>query len=676
PIQVAELALAVAAAAEAQQHAQAKEWEQAAAKWKEALAHDGLNPDYKLNGQQARKRAAGIKLEQIEGDEEARGFFNDLEKEIPLDPEIRLWRANFYVRRAQKPSTPVTHQLRYYAAAREAVTVAQEALAHPDVVVNDALRGRARDLDQLVAKAERITREKADIERKLQAQRGLKEFVKARQEAVKLLENNPNDVALTDWWTHARDQAIQTLADEASALTGDNDVWQRFDRQSKILVLNSDHPTAQSLLKELPVLATRSGQQMDSTLRDRDGLLVETTQNLAVLDAQEKRVTEIMDQARAVYDMLQSFKEQINDPTVNSLAAILRQNLDALQSFQNELAAFRQLKARAQSFLDSARTGGDWRNFDVVLNQIRELGFSSHRTTQALVAERDRVQVRRERLLQQREKLLQAVGREQFSEAQRIIQVWENDLEMGDPNDEFGLRAALEVPDPNGKEAIRNWRLLKNWLQARHNQVEKVVIWLAHSGSAGILPTSDVILVPPDAPRDVVQWATIAQEIKALVDKGRFDEANRLGQEALMGNTDWYDETGKLLALQPAVQRLSNPPLVAEQALSQRVRALLSLGEERHEQLQPHVAQAQQQLAWVGQQRYAWDNAFAELTQAFRELEQAHRSLLPWRRNRERIEQARQRVFQAILVCKGIAPQHPSLEGQEAHPLLNGTDRR
>lgn len=673
PVEVAERAAAKAAAVEAELYQDGHKWEDAVKKWQEALAHDHLNPDYRLRWQEARKRVAEIELSRVQGDEEARGLFADLEEVFPLDPEIREMRVRYYLRQAEMSATNIARQIDAYAAAREALNAANVIVTRPGLETDQALTGRLRDLESVISRGEQLSRKQAAIERKLQPGGSLTEFDKARREAFQLIADHPESTSLVDWWQRTSQRIISTLEAQIADLPGD-ELWQRFDLQSKILALNTEHALAQQLLRRLPVLGTDINQEIDRLLQDsKSGLLVTVRDDMVVIEAQEQLANQKREQARAIYDMFQGFRDHIRDPTVGPLLLILQENLARLQGFIEELGTLRQLKAQALSYLSQARLNGDWRNFEQVLQQFNRDGYNTHRTVEALRQERNRVQQRRAELLALREDLVRAIESEHFAEAQRLMNLFETDNELGDPHDDYGLRATIEVADPLTGSKVKNWRQLRNWLQERQDQIVEVSRWLVRAGGHTVIARYGLALpAMKDMPQGVVSWKQTEGAVNGAVGTGRFGEAKERVVRMLEGDQNWYDFRMRLLAVYPAVRILEQPPFTLDQALSRRAQELLKDGlTYRQNWLLLQAELGKKAMVWISEQQKGWEIAFPQLGQVFSELEALYAKGWWWRRrNPEEIEQVAVRVRAALMQCKAIAAEHPSLQGIEDHPLL------
>lgn len=674
PITLAERASAHASATEATLHETANEWQQAATKWQEALTHDRLNPNYKQHWKNARKHVAEIQLDRIQGDEEARGLFDDLEQEIPLDPEVREWRTRYYVRRAESQGIPTTQQINYYATARTALQSTQEALARPGTTTDEKLRGRIRDLEETIINGEQLSRTRANIERKLRPNGSLAEFDQARQEAHTLLTDNRNNITLQDWWQRTRSHIIETLVNNDSNLPGE-DHWAQFDLRSKILALNPDHALAQQLLRDLPNLATDISQAITNLLNDRRmGLLISVNNDLAVLETQERTATIQLEQARAIYDMFNGFKDHINDPTVTSLLSIIRADLENLQGFLTELSTLSQLKAQSISYLSQAKIDGEWRNFERTIKEFNETGYNNHRTVEALRQQRNTTQRRRTELLDLRNAIITAVAHEKFTEAQNHMRRFETDDQMGDPHDEYGLRATFQMADPLTGESLANWRQAKNWLRQRQEQITTLQTWLIESGAMHLALQFSLPIAPPPAgtPRATITWNQINQTVRAKVNAGRFGEARNQTQRMLEGQDNWYDKRDQLLALVPAARHLAIPPIQPDQALSTLARDLLQAAQDyRESTLLNEIQRGKNTITWIARQRQEWRASYPTLQQAFAELDSLYNKGWLWRRRNQSAQEAAVARLQAALIkCKAIAPNHPSLQGIEDHPLL------
>lgn len=649
PVEVINQARASEAAARARLHEEAKKWGGAVENWQKAQQYDALNPDYKLGWQRARKKEAEVELDGLDGDEAVRGLFEELEKDIPLDPELRLWQAQYYERRARRKNTATTDRRRYYELAQESLTAARDALEraeHDDRV----LQGKITDLSRTVAAGESLAYRQARIERNLAPTRSLREVSRARQEADELLAEQRQNTAVADWWQTQRDQVIENLIKQDKGLDPDQ-IWDRFDVRCKILTLNSDHTLAQQLLRDLPVLATEASQRIDRLITDRDGLLLDTTNEMGVIEAQQLAALSAMNHGRAIYDMLQSFKEQIADPAANQLAGILRQDLERLQRFVSESEQLYQLKARAQSYLEQARIDGRWSNFEQAIRQINGLGFHTHRTAIALGKEREKLVARRQELVKLRDDMLAAVSQADFKQAQRLMNILESDEALGDPHDQFGLRATTQATDPYTGEPIANWRVLRNWLCDRQQELETVEEWLI-------------------APGNVVAWPDVEPKVNQLVQNGRFKEADDLLQQIVVGNEGLFDKEKGLLALEVAVEQLRNRPITKEAANSRTVFQLLENAEKQLETFESQLKTVKERKTAVSKRKDQWDGLYVELVQALQELEAENNGLFARWRNKEQILLAREKVHKALIACREVAPNHPSLVGLHDHPLL------
>jgi hypothetical protein len=649
PVEVINQARASEAAARARLHEKAKKWELAVKSWQEAQQYDALNPDYKLGWQRARKKEAEVELDGLDGDEAVRGLFEELEKDIPLDPELRLWQAQYYERRARRKNTATPDRRRYYALAQDALAAARDALEraeHDDRV----LQGKIADLSRTVAVGESLAYRQAHVERNLAPTRSLREVSRARQEADDLLTEQRQNTAVADWWQTQRDQVIENLIKQDKGLDPDQ-IWDRFDVRCKILTLNPDHALAQQLLRDLPVLATEASQRIDRLVADREGLLLDIKDKMGVVEAQQRAAASAMNDGRATYDMLQSFKEQIADPAADQLARILRQDLEGLQGFVNELEQLHQLKVRAQSYLEQARIDGRWNNFEQVVHQINGLGFNTHRTAIALRREREELATRRQKLTKLRDDMLAALSQENFSQAQRLMSILENDEELGDPRDQFGLMATIQATDPYTGEPITNWRVLRNWLRDRQQELETVNNWLI-------------------APENVVAWSNVEPKVNQLVQNGRFKEADDLMQQVLVGNEGLFDKGSGLLALEKAVEQLNTPPTTSNNALSRTVIQLLERASKQLEEFTAQLKEIHGRRTAVNKRKDQWDGLYVELVQALQELEAESGGLFAHWRNKEQILKSRARVLEALIACREVAPNHPSLVGLQDHPLL------
>lgn len=691
PTDILNQAQAVAAERRARRHERLNEWSDALKQWQIALDFDALNPDYKEGRQRARKKTAEIDLAKLKGDEAIKAFFEALENDLPLDPEVRFWRAQYYAERAAKRGLATREKRENYAMAEDALLAAREALSRmtePDRV----LQGKVADLQNEVAAADDLARQQQEVERKLAdpARRSQQEVERAQQDARKLVTEHNRNTAVADWWQQQRDHAIEQLKNADDALAQE-EIWERFAIRSKILLLNPDHVLAQQFVRDLPNRAEDMNTRIERIINDREGHALAETENERVVEAQLLEVEATQADARAIYDRLQGFKEQIPG-YLEANARILAGGLEQLNKFIGELENLRQFKAKANAYLNQAKVDGKWSNFDAIMRQINLAAFNGHRTTLALRKKQEAVQTRRDDLHKLQHELVTAAEAERFAAALRTMKVLEADPDLGDPQDEYGLRTDIRVTDPVTKDIITNWRVLKNWLNDRQQQMEQVADWLMSVGLVAVLDEQDVTHPPlsDNYPNNIVNWTPVREQIISLTEMGNFDGAQELLSQAVAGECEtkpdngtsddddnedcqrngWYERSRKVLALQEGVSRLKKPPITPEQANSQQVKRLLLAANMQLANLLPHLAQADRNLATINKKRADWISAYSELELAVRELDNLKNSILSRWRNKESIAAARQKVYEALQVCAAIAPYHPLLADVRGNPLL------
>lgn len=690
PTNILNQAQATAAERRARRHERSNEWSEALKQWEIALDFDALNPDYKLGKQRARKKTAEIELAKLKGDEAIKAFFETLENDLPLDPEVRFWRAQHYAERAVKRGLSTKEKRENYALAEDALTAARETLSRVDEP-DRVLRGKVSDLQNEVTAADDLARQQQAVERKLTdpARRSQQEVERAQQDARRLVTDYKRNTAVADWWQQTRDHAIEQLVNADAALAQD-EIWERFAIRSKILVLNPDHVLAQLFVRDLPNRAEDMNTRIERLVNDREGHQLNELDDERIVEAQLLAGEATQADARAIYDRLQGFKEQIPG-YLEIHANTLRTGLEQLNSFLGELESLRQFKAKANAFLNQAKVDGSWQNFDTIMRQINTSGFNSHRTTLALRGKQQAIQTRRNDLHKLQHELVVAAEAERFARALRTISVLETDYELGDPQDEYGLRTNIRVTDPVTKDPITNWRVLKNWLTDRQQQLDHVADWLMQVGLVTVLDEKEVAHPPlaDDHPDRIVNWPPIREHIIKLTEMGNFDGAEDELHQAVAGEcvvepdeeetadsencprSGWYDRERKVLALQEGVNRLRKPPVTPEQANSQRVRALLKAANTQLENLLPHLAQADRNSATINKKRRDWTDAYGALELAVRELGDLKNGMLSRWRNKDGIASARQKVYEALQVCSAIAPYHPLLADVRGNPLLH-----
>lgn len=672
-------ALAAAASVEAAQLERDKKWREAVEKLDEALRYDLLNRGLRTRRRQARIRCAEQDLAQLRRrrdtqESEFLGLFEDLEQEIAEDVEVRLLRARHFADDAAKTPTDIARQQRLYTIAADALAAAVEA-ASRDSGATEQLMGAIDGLQSRVESAEKLLHRQRTVENRLQPKRGLIEFQQAATDGAKLVQEKPNNDGLQEWWAHCQQQTIEALV-SAEVELDPNDRWGRFYLRCKILILNGEHEKAQQLLRDLPAIAQGARQRIEQAIADRNGVTIKTEHAANVAELQFNQTADIVDSARAAYNILVRFGDRIADPVAQGLAEGLRQEREQMQAFLNQLSSLRGLVATAQGHLRQAAITNDWHAFDQVIQMMAGLDFAGHRSREALMAEKEEIRQRRLRVVARLEALKLAIADEKLDEANRLMADLEQDPD--DPDDTFNLRATVEVTVSHTGQTIRGWHRLRVWLGDSYNQLTRIATWLAWSGgTAGLGSDTSYVVSDASIPAGIVDWPAVLRSpdedrgtdspstIAWLADRGRWPEAKDMARLALEGDQQhypegWLDPRQRLLALRVVFQRLEQPPLAAGQAQTNRVVHLLGAAAGLKKSLIPHIDEAEETLRRLRKDEDEWPGALAELNHSLRELRTARRS---WFNRAKKVDRARQRVHAALGRCGQLAPNHPNLEG-------------
>lgn len=714
-----------AAAALAAEQEHDHHWKDAALLWKQALGHDPKNAAYRQKWIAARKTEAEEALRRSDmGDQEARGWFDALEMEFPRDPEIREWKARYYIQRGQTSPAGLEARLQYFALARQALQSARFGLERMDADNAPVLKGRLDDLERKLLDAELQERIKDGIRRKLEPERPLADFEAAQNEALNLVKKYPSE---EPWWKDILSKTLERLQE----LDNTADSWKRFDVRSKILILNPQHSLARQMLTALPQqmmsisadikaaleinarlglgiaaekviiepsssdnLGTRSLLPPSSNQLSSPGSTASADFNdwvkreLDVLPTQRRQVGDLHDRARIVMGMAETYKDHVPGQATSGLIAILGKELGDLVRLISDLDSLQNHIESAQSHARTARVDGDWTQFGNVMRAIEQLGLGQHRSVQALRELRQQIENRRKALLQLRTELIQAVQNEDLVVVDQIARLFETDEKEGDPQDEFGIRASLEFTDPYLHTQVRSWNRFKTWLKQRQEQVDSISLWLARSGFGNLvrgeglaIPKCDEIL-----PEGVVDWPQVRQRIDDLLEAGAYTSAEKERLRALEGvnttlansgehfdNNRWYNAELRKLPLAEASSRL-NDPRQSYQPLIMLAERLVKSADACRCELQQHITEAKDYLKTIQDKKRAWDNAESDLTLALAKL-RAEKSgwAFPWDRNRpQRIQEAQINVRKAIAKCREVASRHHSLAGIDNIPELNG----
>jgi serine/threonine-protein kinase len=683
-------AKAEASVMEARSYEQQGKWEAAVKAWDQAIQLDGFNhPEYERERRDARLRQVEMGLDMSKGENEARAWLDSLKTEFPNAPQTWEMEAKFYYRIASKPEARASERVRQYTSARQAINIGRDGLAHvKDHAQALVVGGRLDDLENRILAEESLARSMSQVEDLLdpaRSQESFKEAVRKVKELQKQFQKNP---ILDDWWRETRIRIISALEQDDDGLT-DQNLWERFDKRGKMLILDPGHARGQELLRNLTSLAMNLDTEITRAVEDRMGLTSQGPDHLA-LDIQENDLISLRDRGQAAYDMLGQ-RSQGADKVTSNLRATLANNLGTLQGFLGQLNTLRQWKTQALHHLNQARVDDNWTNFDRLLSEINRAGFGEHRTIRDLKTRRDEMENKRNRLLKIRDELLSLAeepeGR-QANTALRRMEIYETDPNEGDPADEFGLKSTLQVRDPFSGRSVGGWFVVKSWLLEQKRQQNELTIWLMECGLSHVVRDLGLHASPTsgDIPRGIAPWSEIEKATRQMLDEGAYEEATRRILCAIEGEklsrpkdesedskelqrSIWANRESALLAWYAAINRLSNSPIKREQVKSNLALRMLEQGGENLRQVETWVEAAKKRKSEIERQKRKWLSAENDLEQALRELREAVSS---WNLvgKKQRVRGLRERVHRALFDCRAIAPKHPILTDVESLTIM------
>lgn len=683
-------AKAEASIMESRSYEQQGKWDLAVKAWDQAIQLDGFNhPEYEQKRRDARLRQVEMGLDMAKGEHEARAWLDSLKTEFPSAPQTWEMEAKFYYRIASKPEARASERVRYYTSARQAINIGRDGLSHvKDHAQALVVGGRLDDLENKILAEESLARSMSQVEDLLdpgRSQESFKEAVRKVKELQKQIQKNP---LLDDWWRETRIRLISALEQDDDGLT-DQNLWERFDKRGKMLILDPGHARGQELLRNLTSLAMNLDTEITRATEDRMGLTAQGPDHLA-LDIQENDLISLRDRGQAAYDMLGQ-RSQGTDRVTSNLRATLANNLGSLQGFLGQLNTLRQWKTQALHHLNQARVDDNWTNFDRLLSEINRAGFGEHRTIRDLKAKRNEIEDKRKRLLKIRDELLSLAeepdGR-QADTALRRMEIYETDPNEGDPADEFGLKSTLQVRDPFSGRSVTGWFVVKPWLQEQKRQQIELANWLVECGLSHIMRDLGLpaIVTSGDMPRGIAPWTETEKATRQMLDEGAYEDATRRVLFALAGekpsrpkdesedskrlqHSIWANHELGLLAWNEAINRLSHPPIMREHVKSNLALQILDQGDEALRQVESWVESTKKRKSEIERQKRKWLSAENELEQALRELREAVSS---WNLvgKKQRVRSLRERVHRALFDCRAIAPKHPILTDVESLPIM------
>jgi len=687
PLEIARKALARAAEVEADSHMKAGRWNKAAAAWREVLEYN-RNKDVENQWEAARLNEIEGELQRSANNIEIMRWLAILVEEMPKNSQALELQARYFYNLATQDDIPLVNRNGYLSSSRQSVNKAREILLYQadrtekSVITRDRLDTLEKKIIVEVGFGRRLT----EMEEKLQPSSSQADFEAVVRDVKALSEQSGREQFVDIWWRETSAKTISALEETDSKL-GEENLWDRFETRSKILTLDPNHTRGQSLLRQLPAMIMDLNTRIEKAVEDRIGMIEQST-DLEALDVQEARLLGMRSHAQVVYEMAGSRFRNVDQMMQTSRSA-LGENLGKLQGFLRELGQVKQWRIQAQLYLKKAHGDGVWINFDSVMNEVNRSGFGEHRSIRALREERNAIEDRRKHLsdlVSEIRSLAEDPEGRCYELALQRMEVMEKDPRYGDPSNEYGFLAALRIADPFSGKVIANWEAARNWLQDQKTQIEELTFWLADCGISDRFPDQDrpENRLSLEMPKGIMSWPDVERIVQAAVDEGRFDEGVRKVQATLsgLGQTTndnkpdqaavWADGNVRLLALEPALDRLSHPPMAHEQSLSKLAVQLLEVVDEERQKITSWVDSARKKIMDIKRLQQEWIKAESELDQAFRELHDAEAAKAQIFGRKQRIQETRERARKALIDCRAIAPKHPTLAHLETHPLING----
>jgi hypothetical protein len=684
-------ALARAHALEAQTFADAENWDAAEEAWRKAQGYDSLDVNIQNGWQIARLQQIEIILENSSDIN-----LDDVFKGVTSTPFAWEIQARFYFKKANSYSLMAGERINFYIRASQSIDLARELSKRQmeTLVRQKTDRSRLDELDKnlillkkKVDEGENLARKQINIENKLHNERGRDDFEQAVKDAEKLIKDNLS-LKLDEWWQNAVRRAVNDLLQLEAKLT-QNDIWERFDIQSKIQAIDPNHASTQLFRRQLPGLVRRLQIEIDQKTSDRTGSLNEDTNSqVDVVSRQESDLLSLQNRAQVAYVML---KESQDDGSL----VLFNQRLGVLESFIKDISFLNLKIKQAKGFVESAKQDDSWNDFDRLIGQINQEGFGNHRSVNALNEMKNRIKIKRKQLEDLRRRIVEYCedkdGRKS-GDALALMDIFLSD-QQGDPMDEYGLRATLEFTPPVlggvenvDKKKIGNWFNVEGWLKKQRLQLESLQNWLIDCGLIDLINSNSLVLInmKTGSPRGIVKWNENKEAINEFINSGSYKRATYnliviLGEKISHDAKSVFLQDKKnilgpdfdILPLMASLKKLSACPIGYQDAISKLTLNLLKSAEEIKAELQTDIADVKKLMKVIEKKEKAWEDAENGLNHAFRELQHlvSRKFLL---RREQKITTAINKVRTALQICEKIAPHHPNLQGIKEHFLLKG----
>ncbi len=693
PTAVIENALAEAHAIEARGFVSSGNWESAVHSWEKAMSYNSFSDEIQLGWQEARIRQVEIRFERSPVDLQAEEL-ETIIKEFSKNPQVWLLKAKYEHVQGANLSYSANARINFFIRATQALDLARDIIASQKEDIKQRKRQVARlrsdavikiqvnrseemvsrlertieDLQHELVRAESLAHAQAVIEEKLHANRGREDFDQARIDAQKYIEANGSNPQLGDWWRMLVKRVVDELIIKVQEINPTH-VWQIFDIDSKILALDPNHQRAAGFRRQLPNLLRNLQTEIEMKIKDKHGLEIKGGAEESIIEVQLEELKQLRDRAQTANNLLSQLAGE------HPQQALFVQSMGTLEGFIKELIQVKNQTIQARQKITSAKLDDSWHDFSSLIFKLNEAGYGDHRTVLDLQNEKNAIRKKREALRNSIERIVKLCEQEDGRSVERALALMDdysaND-EHGDPLDEFGLSAAIEVTPPLAREQktillkIRGWFNVETWLKEQKNQLISIQEWLENCGLRELLISNDLVLLnkDPENPMSIIEWEKVKAQVEELLPKGNYGSALKKITAALQGdkNVGWADHDSKLLALEIASLRLSQSPVSRKDVENNLVIMLLVEAEQKGKLIGKDIYEAKSLQKAINRKKPRWDEAEIKLSRALNEL-QALKNKPKIFRSEKKIHEAKVKVHEALYQCEQIAPEHPSLNG-------------
>lgn len=671
-------ALGVAWSLEAKIHTLGRKWEQAQAAWQEARKQAPLIAEYEQGWRQARVQVARLSLEKAANELEIEKILQELsQSELAEDPGVFELQAEHHYRLSQNVALDADSRLNFLHHAENAINAALSASA--DVKMD---KNRLQELKKRIQADEELLKTLNGIEARMSPEASLSQLIEVKQEVTRLqakpeISPSARD-SLDKWWKSLVPRTVHALEALDDGISGDTQVWQKFNLRAKIHFLDPGNARAQELIRAIPRQSELVLADIRAALGDRHALDIAGKKNgdvLEILNTQKANMDALRIQAQTMKEMVARVSSAL--PSAATLQKDFTDVLVQMEAWQREYEELRQSILRVRGFLQQARQNNNWSDYDREHSKIVNNGLGAHRAVKILNEEKQLISVKRKLLTSLNAQIVELAQDEKglrLDEALTLIEILEEDPARGDPDDEYNTHADLKITDPVTKKEIHSVWEVKKWLKACQEQSVKVMEWAAGCGLWDNLFQRFPLLKGQKAqPVSIISWREIKPWILESLDRGKFKES-LLGLDFVLNGgqaTHGFENIAFLkpyrdsLSLLQALEKLNHPPILAQAALTQFVKEALQMGEKYgNDEIHPILKELNQLRERIIQQQREWQGAEEELERAGSELRLVKERLNPIGKAAA-LKDANKRVQDAILRCRNIAPNHPLLDDIE-----------